>query len=561
MTSEPQSTSDAPEQPAPIESSPAPETAPAAEEASPEVTAEPATGDVAGEDAEPASEETPTPRMKIGSQREGHRPEVNRPRVTPPAEVAKPASETSPLATTSSETPSADAPADEKPVASPDRSKNRRRKGPPEKKPRELPPVAPKTVPTPSVREKLSPELEEELAAALGDASLDEMLGGEKSSSTKTEIETETESRQTVRVVKVHRDDVFVEIGEHHQGVIPLKQFAEPPEPGTMVEAIVNSFNGEDGLYELTIPGAAVDVGDWSQVSEGIVVDAVVTGHNKGGLECEVSKLRAFMPISQIALYRVDDIEQFVGEKLTCVVLEANPEKRNLVLSHRAFLERQREEQKEKLLEELAAGQTREGVVRRLLDFGAFVDLGGVDGLIPIGQMSWERIKHPSELLKEGQTIEVHVERVDPQTGKISLSYRESWENPWDQAAEKYPLKKTFSGTVSKLMDFGAFVKLEAGIEGLIHISELAHHRVMRVSDVVSEGQEVEVQVLSVDTDAQRIGLSLKALMAKPEPAKKKQDGLPELEQDPQPTLPPRKGPLKGGFDRPTGGEGVGLQW
>ena len=554
MTSEPQSTSDAPEQPAPIESSPTPETAPAAEETTPEVIAE-AAGDV----AEPASEETPTPRMKIGSQREGHRPEVNRPRVTPPVEAAKPASETSPLATSSSETQSAVAPTDEKPAASPDRSKNRRRKGPPEKKPRELPPVAPKTVPTPSVREKLSPELEEELAAALGDASLDEMLGGVKSSSEASEVE--TESRQTVRVVKIHRDDVFVEIGEHHQGVIPLKQFVEPPEPGTTVEAIVNGFNGEDGLYELTIPGAAVDVGDWSQVSEGIVVDAVVTGHNKGGLECEVSKLRAFMPISQIALYRVDDIEKFVGEKLTCVVIEANPEKRNLVLSHRAHLEREREAQKEKLLEELAAGQTREGVVQRILDFGAFVDLGGVDGLIPIGQMSWERIKHPSELLEEGQTITVHVERVDSQTGKISLSYRESWENPWDQAAEKYPLKKTFPGTVSKIMDFGAFVKLEAGIEGLIHISELAHHRVVRVSDVVSEGQEVEVQVLSVDTDAQRIGLSLKALLAKPEPAKKKQGDLPELEEDPQPTLPKRNEPLKGGFDRPTGGEGVGLQW
>ena len=553
MTSEPQSSSDAPAQPAPPESTPVPQVAPSTEETSPDAVAEPdaaeSTEAVSSEVTQPDAESSPTPRMKIGSQREGHRPGINRPRVTPPPEAAKPASDVS----------AANATTDEKSAESPDRSKGRRRKGPPEKKPRELPPVAPKTVPTPSVREKLSPELEEELAAALGDASLDDMLGGEKSRSDKAEIE--TESRQTVRVVKVHRDDVFVEIAEHHQGVIPLKQFAEPPEPGTTIEAIVNSFNGEDGLYELTIPGAAVDVGDWSQVSEGIVVDAVVTGHNKGGLECEVSKLRGFMPISQIALYRVDDIEKFVGEKMTCVVIEANPDKRNLVLSHRAVLEREREEQKEKLLEELAAGQTREGVVRQILDFGAFVDLGGVDGLIPIGQMSWERIKHPSELLEEGQNVTVHVERVDAQTGKISLSYRESWENPWDEAEGKYPLKKTFSGTVTKLMEFGAFVKLEAGIEGLIHISELAHHRVVRVGDIVSEGQEVEVQVLSVDTDAQRIGLSLKSLMAKPESAKKKQDRPPEVEEDLEPTLPPRKGPLKGGFDRPTGGEGVGLQW
>jgi small subunit ribosomal protein S1 len=202
-------------------------------------------------------------------------------------------------------------------------------------------------------------------------------------------------------------------------------------------------------------------------------------------------------------------------------------------------------------------------VVRSLKDFGAFVDLGGVDGLVHISQLSWDRVKHPSEVLEVGQKVKVRIERFDKETGKVSLSYREVGASPWQNAASKYPVGARVAGTVSRLMDFGAFVKLEPGVEGLIHVSELGHGRVFRVSDVVSEGQEVEVKVLSVDAEKQRIGLSLKALMAPPEkPGSQKtaDEDLPLPDDAPK---PPRKKAthLKGGIGGPSGGEQFGLNW
>ncbi|MEM9657661.1 MAG: S1 RNA-binding domain-containing protein, partial [Planctomycetota bacterium] len=231
--------------------------------------------------------------------------------------------------------------------------------------------------------------------------------------------------------------------------------------------------------------------------------------------------------------------------------------------------ERERKEKREKLLAELAPGQIREGVVRSLQDFGAFVDLGGVDGLIHVSQLSWDRVGHPSEVLQVGQNVNVRVEKVNADSGKISLAYRDLGENPWDNAATKYVIGQKTKGTVTKLMQFGAFVKLEPGVEGLIHISELGHGRVFRTSDVVSEGQEVEVQVLSVDTDSQRIGLSLKALMPKPEKPQSKKEERDEETTVPIPKDAPRADPrqqrsdkeLKGGLGGPSGGEKFGLKW
>ena len=159
------------------------------------------------------------------------------------------------------------------------------------------------------------------------------------------------------------------------------------------------------------------------------------------------------------------------------------------------------------------------------MDFGAFVDIGGVDGLLHVSQLAWGRVKHPSDVLKEGQTIKVRVEKVDPATGKISLAYRDLLESPWTTAAQKYPPQSVARGTVTKLMDFGAFVELEPGVEGLVHVSELSPKRVWRPADVVKEGEQVEVLVLSVDAEAQRISLSMKALAAPPEPAKKEGGG------------------------------------
>jgi small subunit ribosomal protein S1 len=258
-------------------------------------------------------------------------------------------------------------------------------------------------------------------------------------------------------------------------------------------------------------------------------------------------------------MYRVDDLAQFVGEKMTCVVTEANPEKRNLVLSRRDAIERDRAEAKTRLMSELAEGQVREGVVRSLRDYGAFVDLGGVDGLLHVSQLAWQRVKHPSEVLQLGQTINVKIKKIDAETGKISLALRDLTENPWTTAAQRYPVTSAVTGTVTKIMDFGAFVELEPGIEGLVHISELAHGRVWRAGDVVKEGQQVEAKVLSVDVEQQRIGLSMKALMARAEPAKKPE---PEVEEPaPVSPSPKRQAPLKGGTGRASGGDQFGLKW
>jgi ribosomal protein S1 len=306
-----------------------------------------------------------------------------------------------------------------------------------------------------------------------------------------------------------------------------------------------------------------VEVGNWQDIVEGQIVEVMVTGSNKGGLECQVASLRGFIPLGQLSMYRVETPEDYVGQRLACVVTEADRERRNLVLSHRAVMERERAEKRDKLLAELAPGQLREGIVRSLKDFGAFVDLDGADGLVHVSQLSWDRVNHPSEVLEVGQKIKVRVEKFDKDTGKISLSYREVGENPWSAAASKYYVGARVNGVISRLMDFGAFVKLEPGVEGLIHVSELAHQRVWRPSDVVSEGQEVEVKVLSVDAEKQRISLSLKALADRPKKAGEEKPADEDLAPPPDAPKAPRKKAehLKGGIGGPSGGDKFGLNW
>ncbi|HYO23964.1 MAG TPA: S1 RNA-binding domain-containing protein [Lacipirellulaceae bacterium] len=423
-----------------------------------------------------------------------------------------------------------------------------------------------KSYPPPNIRAQLPPELEQELQAALAGGSHEELM--DQSATKAATAELAPESRVSGRVVSVREGDVFVDLGGPHQGVVKVQQFGEtPPEVGAQLDLMVLRFDLDQGLYELSMPAAAVDVGNWDEVKEGQIVDVTVSAMNKGGLECTVANIRGFIPMGQISTYRIENPEEFVGQRLSCVITEANRRRKNLVLSHRAFMERERKELKDKLMSELAAGQIREGVVRSLQDFGAFVDLGGADGLIHVSQMSWDRVGHPSEVLQVGQKIKVRVEKVNAETGKISLVYRDMGDNPWNSVTTKFPVGTKAKGTVSKLMQFGAFVKLSPGVEGLIHISELGHGRVMRVSDVLSEGQEVEVKVLSVDVDAQRISLSLKALLPAPEKA---QPRRPEPEPERPPTPEELKqaerrreaaAQLKGGIGGPSGGEKFGLKW
>lgn len=414
--------------------------------------------------------------------------------------------------------------------------------------------------PKPNRREKLSAEMEAEFEAAFGGRSLDTMFSDNTLAVVGRQLE-ELESRRAATVARVHGDNVFFLLGGRNEGVASVRQFETPPEPGQVYDVIIKAFNAEDGLYELHIPGASIEVSDWSDLSEGAVVEAVVTAANTGGLECTVNKIRGFIPMSQVALYRVENAADFIGQRLVCVVTEANPQRRNLVLSRRAVLEREKEETKRKFYEELQIGQVREGVVRKIEDFGAFVDLDGADGLIHVSQMSWERVKDPRELLKVGQKVQVRVEKFDPQSGKIGLSLRSLQENPWTDIDAKFPIGSTVRGTVSRLANFGAFVKLAPGVEGLVHISELSNVRVSQVSKVVQEGQDVEVKVLTVDRENQKIGLSLKAAQAPPPKTEAAEAAAQAEEPVRKPAIKKPPGPLKGGFDRGGDAGKVGLNW
>ena len=404
----------------------------------------------------------------------------------------------------------------------------------------------------------LSDDIDAEIEAALNDISMDDVVSVTETA--KQEIEPGT--RVKVPITKIHEDNVFVKLEGQFEGVATLHHFKEAPSEGDLVELIVRSVSGEDGLYELAVPGAAIGAADWEDLNEGDVVEANVTGSNTGGLEASVGALRGFIPASQVSRFRVEDFTSYIGKKLTCVAMEVKPEKRRLVLSHRAILDRENEEKRIELMKTLEAGQIREGVVTKLMDFGAFCDLGGVEGLIHISKLSWSRIKHPSEAVKEGEGVRVKVESIDTESNRISLSLRDTMDHPWEKVSDDYAVDEIVKGKVTRIADFGAFVQLMPGVEGLVHISELAYQRVAKVSNVVSEGQDLEVKILSIDKESQKISLSHKACLT---PPPKKAGGKPVVEEADLPArelaVPERAEPLKGGNDRKSGGESIGLKW
>ncbi len=406
-------------------------------------------------------------------------------------------------------------------------------------------------MPEPPRLRELDAQIEQELEAAM--AGLDEQsLLAEPAKEAKSHRPGAGHQRQKGRVHSVHHGDVFIEMpGGRSQGVIPTTQFPEGvPAVGAEVEFQIERYDPANGLFLLTREGAA-STADWSTVHIGQVVEARITGTNKGGLSVDVNGIRGFLPISQIELYRVENIEQYVNQRLLCMVAEVNPEEKNLVVSRRALLERERQENQEKLWAELKEGQIRKGMVRSVKPFGAFVDLGGVDGLIPVGELSWKRVKDPSEVVQPGQQVEVIVTRIDRETRKVGLSLRQLVAGPWEQVAANYPPRSLVKGTVTRIEAYGAFVEVEPGVEGLIHVSELSPNRVFSVGNIVKVGQEVEAMVLNVDTDKRRMSLSLKQAQKAKEPAPAKPAAeQPEEEEAPAPAKPqrPRTTPLRGGI-------------
>jgi small subunit ribosomal protein S1 len=323
--------------------------------------------------------------------------------------------------------------------------------------------------------------------------------------------------RKRGTIVSIHGKDVFVDVpGGRGQGVLSLDQFTEhPPVVGEAVDFEIDHYDAANGLLVLTRDGAAQRVTDWTGISYGMIVEAKVTelNKNKTGMMVEVNGIRGFMPISQADLYRIEKPEEFVGQRLKVMVTEVVPEERNLLVSRRAVMEKERQQKAEQFWQKLAEGQIYKGIVKSIKPFGAFVDLeGAADGLIPIGELSWSRVATVEEVVKVGQLVEVKVIRLDPETRKIGLSLRALAGNPWDDFAKSHRPGSQVKGTVTRVADFGAFVELASGIEGLIHVSEMSTQRVRRPSDVVKEGQQVEVRILALDPESRRIGLSLKAI-------------------------------------------------
>jgi small subunit ribosomal protein S1 len=429
-------------------------------------------------------------------------------------------------------------------------------------KPGNKPPVIDREeiAPAPPRLRDLDAQIEAELQAAMEGMS-DKDLYAEPKAPARPTLKDGPKPLQTGKVISVHNADVFIDLpGGRSQGVLPMTQFPEgAPAVGSTVEFQIERYDPANGLLILTRKGAAVAT-DWSSVEIGQTVEARVTETNKGGLSVEVNGIRGFLPISQIDLYRVENPEQYVNQKLLCLVAEVNPEEKNLVVSRRALLEREREEQSKKLWEELNEGQIRRGTVRSVKPFGAFVDLGGVDGLIPVGELSWQRVGDPSEVVKLGQAVQVVVTKLDREHKKVGLSLRQLLTSPWEEIQTKYPPGTNATGKVSRVADFGAFVELEPGIEGLIHISELGTQRVRRVKDIVQEGQTVEVRVLNVDREQRRMSLSLKAIQQEEnrkkadaaDAVKSAEEAAKEAEEEAKAAekakrAKPRTTPLKGG--------------
>jgi small subunit ribosomal protein S1 len=349
----------------------------------------------------------------------------------------------------------------------------------------------------------------------------------------------------TGKIQSIHSDSVFFDLDYRSPGVIPLRQFVsgKKPEVGQLLEVLVDRIAHEEGLIYLNLPkGVRRIAGNWESLAKGQIVDCLVNRTNKGGLEVTVSGLRAFLPSSQVELGFISDLTPYVGQKLRVEVMEVNARKRNLVVSRRAFLQIERKELEEKFWETVAVDQTYTGKIKTIKDYGAFVDLGGTDGFLHIGEMSWQRLKHPSEVVKEGQTVDVKVLSLDREKKKIGLGMKQLVQNPWTTAADRYPANSAVTGKVTRIADFGAFVELEPGLEGLIHVSEIDHKRIRHPSDALKVHQVVTAQVLEVDVERKRVSLSLKALIARPEEKKVQEEHAPE-----PPIQRKRKGPLKGG--------------
>lgn len=321
-------------------------------------------------------------------------------------------------------------------------------------------------------------------------------------------------------VVRIDQDEVLVDIGYKSEGVIPMNELSirksvdphDEVELGEEVDALVLTKEDQDGRLLLSKKRARFEKA-WRKIEaaaesgepvEGTVIEVV-----KGGLIIDLG-VRGFLPASLVDIRRVQNLDEFLGTKIECKVIELNRSRNNVVLSRRAVLEEERKEVRQQILDRLQPGMIVEGAISNIVDFGAFVDLDGIDGLIHISELSWSHVNHPSEILAIGDVVPVKVLDIDRDRQRISLGLKQTQEDPWQRVIDTYRVGDELEGKVTKVVTFGAFVEIMEGVEGLVHISELAHHHVENPREIVEPGQDVRVKILEIDSERRRLSLSVK---------------------------------------------------
>jgi len=318
-------------------------------------------------------------------------------------------------------------------------------------------------------------------------------------------------------VTGVTDDDVFLQFGVKTQGVVPRSHFGkkEPIVVGRRVDCVVERYDEESGLLIVSRKGAATRA-TWANLMPGMLVEGRVTGVIKGGLEIDLKGIRAFMPGSQADIIPMRDVSLLLNQTVKCEVLEVDRRHKNVLLSRRKVMEREQAELREKLRGELEVGQLRDGFVRSITDFGAFVDIGGLDGLVHISDLSWGSVAKVTDVLSVGQKVKVMVLKVNAKRDRISLGLKQALPDPWVGVSDRYPVGSSLKARVVRLADFGAFAELESGVEGLIPISEMSWSRTRAASDAVSVGAMVDCVVIRMEPNNRRIALSMKQAQADP---------------------------------------------
>ena len=364
-------------------------------------------------------------------------------------------------------------------------------------------------------------EWEEELAAAMGGTATEEIDWGGGELAVNKIIDG--------KILRIDNEFVLVDVGYKSEGIIPLSEWEEgeePPQVGEHVKVLIEDVEDVFGRTEESrgmislSKRKAEKIEAWLKVMETVhendIVTGTVTRKIKGGLLVDIG-VNVFLPASQVDIRRPADIGDYIGRTIQCIVLKIDDARRNIVVSRRALIESERAEKKAQLLSTLEVGQLRKGVVKNIAEFGAFVDLGGIDGLLHITDMSWGRIGHPSEMVSIDQEIEVQILHVDREKEKIALGLKQKSASPWESVEQKYPVGSVVHGTVVNVMSYGAFVKLEEGIEGLVHISEMSWtKRISHPNELVHIDDEIDVVVLNIDKNKQEISLGMKQTQANP---------------------------------------------